>query len=248
MLGGDGRVAYLAQKLTKSIDNSIDRHVWFGDKLADDIAGGGVYKNGTDITLYNVINGLFQQLFAEVLITDDNYVAIAENALATTAAQRAIGSTTTIDTLRKMLDARSLELQSMSEGESTGRTYAFYMTTDLYNSLKNFLEDKNLVPDSNATLLRNGEAGGITYNGFVIHRMYQWDNTIRKFQDNGTKLNLPNRILFTSMENIPIGLTNESDFETIEQWYSKDDRKIHQLYEYNMDVKHLQKTDTVFAY
>jgi len=66
-------------KVEQAMTKMSNRLVWFGDKTGDDVTGGGVITNGTDITYFTILDGLFKQIFAEIPTTASNYVAIPSN-------------------------------------------------------------------------------------------------------------------------------------------------------------------------
>ena len=230
-------------KVEQAMVVMLNRLVWFGDKAADTIANGGELKNGTDPDYFNIINGLFQQLFIDIPDTAENYVAIPENALASYALQANLSADRGLATFRAMynkMDARYFEaLQNGAQPE-------FLVTRQLAQNWEDFLEDKALA----TTLLTRAEDGSsrMSYRGIPIVVRYDWDSNIRNYFDNGTVYVKPHRAVLTLKENIPVGTLSESDLDTLTSFYDQKDKANYIDFDLKLDTKHLQDYMTVFAY
>ena len=71
---------------------------------------------------------------------------------------------------------------------------------------------------------------------------YFYDNTVNQ------AYYLPNRIVFTIPENIPIGTLNESDMTNLKMWFSDDDNKYKTKYGFSEDAKVLEEYLIVVGY
>lgn len=224
--------------IEKAIEKMANRLVWFGDTAADDITGGGVYKNGTLMTLYTPLNGLFKQIFAEV--TGTNKVAITQNAGASYAAQ-VLPADASLAYLRKMYNAQSAE---MHQAKSEGASLEFNVTRQFAQNYIDTIEDKSL-----GFMLQRTEEGSTAYQyrGVPIIIRDDWDNYIN-LQDNGTKINIPHRALLTFKENIPVSVLSEDDLTTVDSWYEKKDKTNIMDFALYIDAKLLEQKLAVAAY
>lgn len=219
----------------------LNRLVWFGDKAADNVAGGGVIKDGVDVDYFNIFDGLFKQILTEIPTTAANYVAISENAGASYAAQ-ALADDKALTVFRGMhnaLDARFFV--AIEEGAQP----ELLVTRELMQNYWNTLEDKSL----NFSLAETQD--GITkmsYRGIPIKVRHDWDNNIRSYQDNGTKFNLPHRAVLTVKENIPVGTVSTDDLNNLVSWYEQKDKANYIDFDLKLDAKHLLPYLTVAAY
>ena len=68
------------------LEQAIPQLVWFSDKAAA-ITPTGTMSVGTNLNEFNVINGLWKQIYAEINASLGNYVVITQNAAATYALQ-----------------------------------------------------------------------------------------------------------------------------------------------------------------
>lgn len=238
---GSEELGVLVAKLEQAIQKMLNRLAWFGNTAADNVTDGGVITDGVDVAYFNIIDGLFKQIFTEIPTSASNYVEIAKNAGANYAAQ-------TLDdgdaiaifrAMHKAIDSRFFE--AIEEGAQP----EFEVTRELWQNYEDTLEDKSIVFSLAET------QDGISkraYRGIPIKVRHDWDNNIRSYEDNGTKYNLPNRAILTVKENIPIGTLSESDFDTLESWYEKKDKANYIDFDLKLDAKHLLPYMTVAAY
>lgn len=226
--------------LETAVKKMLNRLVWFADTAADDIAGGGVYVNGTVMTLYTPFNGLFKQLFADVPAGVSNNVVITKNAGASYAAQ-ILAADEGLTILRKMYKAQK---PVMHQARRDGASLKFYMTRELAENYEDTLEDKSIVFSLKET---TDGMSALKYRNISIEIRDDWDGYIA-LQDNATKINLPHRAVLTFKENIPVGTVNESDFDTIESWYDKDTKENKMDFALYLDAKHLTSDLSVVAF
>ncbi|SOC79823.1 hypothetical protein SAMN06296241_1360 [Salinimicrobium sediminis] len=240
-IGGE-EFGVIISKVEQAMKKMNNRLVWFGDTAALNVTGGGVIKDGVDVKYFNVIDGLWKQILAEVPTTAKNYVAISQNAGAGYAAQALPADYDALGLFRKMhdaIDARFFE--AMDEGAEP----QYLVTREIFQRFQAQLEDKSLA----FTLAETKDGvNGLSYRGITIKVRHDWDNNIRSYQDNGTKWNLPHRALLTVKENIPVGTLSEADLNNIESWYEKKDKKNYIDFDLKLDAKHLLDYMTVAAY
>lgn len=227
-------VALIEQMITQVLPTKI----WFSDKSADLIADGGVFKAGTDLDLYNVIDGLWKQITAEINSGDANYVAITQNAGLSYSAQ-ALGSDTAVAYLGSVFNAADSRLLQDPSAK-------FYVTRSVADNYRATLRSKTLGAGF-LEVLENGKSM-LYFEGYPIEIRYDWDRDIKALFDTGTKLDKPHRILFTTPDNIPVGTLSESDFGTVESWYEKKDKSNYIDVAFSLDAKFLESYMAVAAY
>lgn len=238
---GSEEFGVIIAKVEQAMTKMNNRLVWFGDKNALNVTGGGVITDGVSVNYFNIIDGLFKQIFTEVPTTAANYVAISENAGVNYAAQ-ALAADKALSVFRSMhtkMDARFFE--ALGDGAQP----QFLVTRELLQNYWDTLETKSI----NFSIAETTD--GITkfaYRGIPIKVRYDWDANIRAYQDNGTKLNLPHRAILTVKENIPVGTVSESDLTEILSFYDQKDKKNYIDFDLKLDVKHLLSYMTVAAY
>ena len=235
---GSEELGVVALRLEQAIESMLNRLVWFGDKAAADVSGGGVYADGTDVDYYNAFDGLFKQVFAEVI--GSNKVAISENAGASYAAQ-SLPADAALAYFRSCYKAQK---PVMHQARSAGATVKFLVTREIAENYQDTMEDKSL-----AFMLTRAEQGSdsMQYRGIEIEIRDDWDMVIA-LQDNGTVKNIPHRVLLTAKENIPVGTLSSTDFDTIESFYDQKDKNNYMDFAMTIDAKLLEADLAVAAY
>ena len=233
---GSEELGVIVVAVEKAVEKMANRLVWFGDKAAANITGGGVYVDGTLMTLYTPINGLFQQIFTEVT----QRVTITENAGADYAAQ-ALPANSALAYLRAMYN---LQHPTMHQAKLDGASLEFQVTRAFAQNYIDSIEDKSL-----AFMLQRTEEGSseYQYRGIPIFVRDDWDGYIA-LQDNGVKLNIPHRALLTFKENIPVATLSTDDLTTLESWYEKKDKTNIMDFALYIDAKLLEPKLAVVAY
>ena len=224
--------------IEQMIKNALPKKVWFSDVDADTIANGGVLKNGTDKALYNVIDGLFKQIFAEVGSGDDNFVSITQNAGASYALQAlptdgALGYLTSV---MNQADSRLLEDPSAK----------ILVTRTVADNYRNTLRTKTLSAGF-MEVVENGKAT-LYFDGYEVVTMHEWDRIINADFDNGTKKDKPHRIIFTTPSNIPVATLSTDDLTNLKSFYYGFGQSNVVDVAFSLDAKHLESYMTVGAY
>lgn len=223
------------------IDNmlaeTLPYKVWFSDTTADYIADGGLFKAGTDLDLYNVIDGIWKQIFAEA-VTGTNHVVITQNAGVSYTAQAlpadaALGYLTSV---MNMADSRLLEDPSAK----------LYVTRSIADNYRNTLRTKNL----GAGFLEVVEGGRprLMFDGIEVKVRYDWDRFIDANQNNGTVRKMPHRIVFTTPDNIPVGTLSTDDLATLDSFYDRTLKSNIVDVAFSLDAKMLENYMIVSAY
>jgi len=231
--------AYLVGLVEEASREDILTKIWFSDTTAATYTGSGVFTNGTDLDFFNVIDGLFKQIFVDVPTSAANYVAITKNAAATYALQ-ALAAGEGMATLKAMYGKADSRLRGASGVE-------FLVTRTLFDAYLNDLESTQNTGAGNTFINEKGQLT-LTYRGIPVKLMDIWDNTINTYQNNGTKWYRPHRAILTVPTNIPVGTPSEGDFGSVDAFYDKVTKMNYVDGAYGLDTKHLQNYLTVAAY
>lgn len=223
--------ALIEQMITTNLPNKV----WFSDTAADDVDGSGVFTSGTDLDLWNVIDGLFKQIFADANIPT---VSIAKNVGASYALQ-ALAADDAVATLTSMVNAADSRLLEDA-------TAQILVTRSLADNYRDTLRTKTLGAGF-IEVTENGKPE-LYFDGYKVVVMHEWDRTIRAHQDNATKWNLPHRAVFTVPANIPVATLSESDLSTLDSFYDQYRKSNIVDVAFSLDAKHLESYMTVAAY
>lgn len=221
--------------ISQMLKESLPLKVWFSDTAADDIAGGGVFTNGTDLDLWNVIDGLFKQIFADsniprVTITKNQGASYAAQVLDTDEAY------SIFEEIVNTADSRLIE-------DPTAKILA---TRSMVDNYRDTLRNKTL----GAGFIEITEDGKriLTFDGYEVVTMHEWDRTIKADQDNGTTYYRPNRAVFTTPSNIPVATLSTDDLTNLESFYDQYRKSNIVDVAFSLDAKHLESYMTVAAY
>jgi hypothetical protein len=208
--------------------------IWFSNKtvIAADMT------TGVDLDLYNVIDGLFKQIFAEVGSGDDNYVEITQNAGISYAAQ-ALPTDAAVGYLAKVMNQADSRLLA-------DPTAQLLVTRSIADNYRNTLRNKTLGAGF-MEVTENGRPQ-LYFDGYKVVTMDMWDREIKANFDDGTVLDKPHRIVFTTPANIPVATTSTDDFDTLDSFYDRY-KKVNVVdVAFSLDAKHLEPYMTVAAY
>jgi hypothetical protein len=234
-----GQGDFLVASILDRWKESILRKVWLSDTTAADVAGGGDFTNGTDLGFFNTFDGFYKQIFAEIPSGAKNHVAIDKNGGANYQAQE-LASGDAIATLKAMYnkaDSRLLGLQGNK----------FYVTRSIYDGYMNDLEDIQNQGAGNTMINEEGQMT-LRYRGIEVCNVEVVDRAISEFQNDGTKLNIPHRVVLTNPTNLKVGTLAQGDFGELEAFYDMY-HKVNVIDGvYSIDVKHMESYLTVAAY
>lgn len=230
----------VVEALRKAMERFVWRFLWFNDKAATNVTDGGLVKDGVDPKYFNIIDGLWKQIFAQVVVNPSQHVTITENSGASYALQ-ALDD----DKVRKMLfDMTFLAPLELRDLPGT----AIYVTQSVYDSYYRSLTDAEKVAiESREEKFINGMPA-LKCNGYQVIAMPEWDRIIRMYFDNGTTLHLPHRALMTNVKVLGAGFDSMEDFSNLNVWYEKKERKVYIEAMGNGDAKLLHPNLFVTAY
>ncbi|MEW5675566.1 hypothetical protein ABGT15_04575 [Flavobacterium enshiense] len=225
---GSEEIKMIASRLLEALDETILRLVWFGDKDAANVVSGGTITNGVNVDYFNSVDGLFKQIFAGVTAGNIKRATIAANTGSTYNAQE-LAAGEALTAMRKVYNQADTRLKNHKDG-------MFIVTQSVYDNFLDKLEDAGLSAVGQLAI----NDGVMTYRGKKILVADFMDRNITAYQDNGTKYNLPNRIVFTIPSNIPVGTLDSGEFKELGVWFDKTDRKVYTENIFSLDAKVLE--------
>lgn len=203
--------------LDLAIKHMMWRFIWFGDTAAQNAGSSGQITDGVDIELFKTTDGFWKQLFAVATENAAQKTAIAANNEESTALQFsklkeagvAIGI---FDSILENADSRIASMEG--SGIFCTKSLADALTKDLKREYKEILTWEQIFKGLDVT----------EYNGTMIYRVSIWDRFIQKYQNNGTKLNLPHRALFGSPKQLFVGTPADDIISQLDIWFDRKDR------------------------
>ncbi len=211
---------YLTQVYRPALEDAIRkmfwRQVWFGDTTAQNVADGGFITDGVDVDLFKTNDGLWKKLFEITTSKSAQKTTISANQEASFAGQRSAlrvkgVATGIVDSLIMDADPRI----------STMEDSAIFMTKSLADALA-----QDVKATYNTIMPWEVVFSGVQateYNGVRIYAISAWDRMIQKYQNDGTKLHVPHRAVYTSPKNLLVGSQSNLVGE-LDIWFNKDER------------------------
>ncbi|WNM18609.1 hypothetical protein [Flavobacterium capsici] len=221
-------VKMLASRLLEAIDETVLRLVWFGDKDAENIVSGGTITNTVNKNYFKSVDGLWKQIFAGVTAGDIKRATIAANTGATYSAQE-LSTGEALTVMRKVYNQSDSRLKNHPDAQ-------FIVTQSMYDNFLDKLEDAGL----NAVGQLAINDGVMTYRGRKIVVSDFMDRIITSSLNNGTKYNYPNRVVFSTPDNLRVGTLDSGEFKELSIWYDKTDRKVYTENIFSLDAKVLE--------
>jgi hypothetical protein len=230
--------SFVVERMTAAAQEDLLRIIWFNDKDADNVSGGGVIKNGVSLTDYNIIDGLWKQIFAVVAGNAARRVTISQNAAVSKILQLDLQDDTALVVFQSLMTKADSRLKSAPDK-------ILLCTTTLLENYAGYLESKNT--DASFLRIENGYST-LRYRNVTIYGIDFWDRTIQADFDNGTTYDLPHRALLTTKMNLAVGSDRLADAESFKVYYSEDTELNNFKGKYRVDAKLLQDYLVQVAY
>lgn len=194
--------------LQKAIYEMMWRLIWFGDTDAKNATSSGVIKDGIDTALFTSCDGLWKRLNAIIAANANQKTAIEANQEASYAEQKskirekgaAIGI---VDNM--LVDA---------DGRIFDKDHALFMTNSLFKALRSDLYERSKYQLTTEKLMEGVMLS--EYDGQTVIVLDIWDRMIKKYEDNGTKYNLPHRALLAPIDNLMVGTSDDNMFSQLD--------------------------------
>jgi len=234
---GSKEMGLIISLIDQMLIEKLPTKIWFSDKSAA-ITPTGKFKVGTNLALHNVIDGLWKQIFVDVASGDSNYVVITENAGASYVAQN-LPTDAGLNYLTAVVNAADSRLIEDPAA-------FIQVTRSIADNYKNTLRTKTI----GAGFLEVTEGGKsqLFFDGYKVVVRHDWSREIKALFDNGTKVDKPHRILFTTPSNIPVATPSADDFSTLTSFYDQYRKSNVVDVAFGLDAKHLEDYMTVAAY
>lgn len=197
---------FIVERMSDAAYEDALRIVWFNDKDATNVDGSpaGTITSGVSIADYNIIDGLWKQLFAIGTATPARVIPIAANGQATFALQDST-----------LLASNGVAAKEVFNGLMNGADYrlrgaadkVIVSTQSLVDAYANYLESVGV--DASFVRIENGFST-LRYRNTEIIGFDFWDRTIRADFSNGTKWHLPHRAILTTKSNLGVGFDASS--------------------------------------
>ena len=203
--------------LDLAIKHMMWRFIWFGDTDAANVGSSGQITDGVDVELFKTTDGFWKQLFAIGTENTSQKTEIAANSQTTTATQFSALKTESVaigifDSLLESADPRIASMDGA--GIFCTKSLADALTMDLKNEYKLILTWEQIFKGLDVT----------EYNGVPIYRVSIWDRFIQKYQNDGTKLNLPHRAVFGSPSQLLVGTPANQLISDLDIWFERKER------------------------
>lgn len=205
---------FIMNILAKDIAKMVFRHAWFGDTNAAQFPV-GILTPGTDPTFFNVIDGFWVQLAAIYAANPAQLYAMPGNNQATTALQLSVATPAlTLAALQGIIDAAPAELTMQPDR-------VILVTQSVLQRYYRALQGTAYC--CAIETLQNGMQ--VTHiDGIPIIGIPLWDQWIRAYENNGTTLNDPHRVVYSTISNLNIGMVCTSLFDSINSFYDQRSR------------------------
>lgn len=194
------------------------RLAWFNDEDAANVSAGGVITDGVSTEYFDILNGLWKQIFADATIP---YVEITANSGATYADQE-ITVADAVSVLREMYRKAPTVLKS-------SRGAKFAVTQGIFDAMVDKLSGDGCDCTITNIQFENFQNGvqRIRYRGYPVEAVSEWTRSIEAYEDNGTTYNLPNRALFYTVNALGFGVDAVESFTVNKVWYENKDRGVY---------------------
>ena len=201
---------FILDILVKDIEKMVLRHIWFGDKNATNFPV-GVLTPGVDEDFFNVIDGFWVQLAAIYAANPDRRTAFVGNDQATRALQFSVATPVlTYANLNAVIDAAPCELAAAPDRILLVTNSIMQRIRRQLQTLGTIFQDYRLMPNGLEIA---------TWDGIPIYSNCLWDQWIAAYENNGTTLNNPHRVVYTTKSNLLVGMACTSLFENVNTFY-----------------------------
>lgn len=223
---------FLEDRIGIAAREAVLRHVWLGNKAADNVANGGVLKAGVDKLYFNPINGLWAQGLAIVAANSKQHITIAKNAGASYAAQAFDDTDTENKVITKALTAAIFKADMRLRAQTDKVLIVTQSVFDQY--VQERISVSGIEPAYNRV---EGGIDTIQIHGVDVIPFDFLDRMIASYEDNGTKLNNPHRFMLATVSNLQVATEEEKNLSELDPFYSKESKKYIIDYGFNLDAK-----------
>lgn len=204
--------------LERQMMRMIWRFGWFGNKDAKNIAEGGVLTADVKKELFTTCDGLFKRIFAQCAGSSKQLTAIEANAKTTFAEQK--GAMLVQGVATGIVDTMLMDADSRITADSGSIILMTkYMADALHWDVK-----KTYHEQMEWTTIFDG-FDVAKYDGVNIARISIWDRFIGAYENSGTKLNLPYRMVFGNIKQFMVGTDQDALISDLDVWFERKERR-----------------------
>lgn len=205
-------------RLEVALYKMMFRIAWFGDTAADTTANSGILKIGTDKTYFNMTDGIWKQLYTIGTGDATRVVTISANSQATFAAQKSAIMTSGVATgiMNSLITGASPKLREANR-------QVIYITLGLKDALDFDLQQNNKGSELQWRSLFNG-IQETTYQGIRLVAVPLFDEIIQTYEGTTTAWNKPYRAVYTTEENLLLGVGGTDTVADIRIWFDQTDQ------------------------
>lgn len=201
--------------IDRAYTEALWRMSWFSDKNAANISDSGKITDGVNIKLLNMADGLWKRIQAIVAANPEQKIAIAANSQNTYATQKsALTPAIALQTIEDVLSA--------ADGRIFNNGGKLMMTNAFFQKLR-----KGYNQEYKATIPFENVSRGVSiseFDGIQILVFNEWDVNIKTYENSGTALNLPYRVIYANPDNLLIGTEDNKLVADMDLWFDKTDR------------------------
>jgi hypothetical protein len=240
---GSDEETFILALVLDALSKSVPRYAWFGDSAVAiaDVDSAGTIAVGLN-KYYSAVDGIWKKIFASVLAGGIQNVELTENSQVTIEAQEALAEGRATEIFEAIWKKATPILRARPDKQ-------LLVTRGIFENYRQSLEKKGIV--YNIDIVQNG-LQSLKWNGIPIVNMETiWDMDLQAdFVDNTTNnaYFLPNRVVLTVPENIPITTLNENDMSVLESFYVQKDRVYDIAFGFTMDALFIDEELIVTAY
>lgn len=193
------------------------RFIWFGNTVANNVGSSGVLTDGVDAKLFQTCDGFFKQLFSVCTANASQHLSIAANNEATYALQKSKlkEAKVAIGIFESLLEDADPRIASMDgSGLFVTKSLGDALSKDLKREYKEILTWEQIFKGLEVS----------EFEGVPIYKVSIWDRFIQRYENDGTKFNLPHRAVFGSPKQLFVGSRNNKPISDLEVWFNQDER------------------------
>jgi hypothetical protein len=235
---------FVVERMSDGALEDLYRIVWFNDTDAANYnsSPAGVITNGVSLGDYNIIDGMWKQLFAIASADTARRVTIAANAEATTSLQYSVlnasNGVAAKNVFNSLVNTADYRLKGAADK-------VIVSTQSLVDAYANYLESQG----NDASFVRiEGGFSTLRYRNQEIIGFDFWDRTIQADFNNGTKLFLPHRAIMTTKSNLAVGFDASSGVSDFKVFYDDMTETNNFKGAYKVDAKVLEDYMVQVAY
>jgi hypothetical protein len=191
------------------------RLAWFGDKDAKATASGGILLNAADAPYFTVTDGFWKRIYDVVATDSSRRTTIDANAQTTKAAQKTAFMASGYAT--KIMDNIIMDADPLLRNASN---QVIFITQNFADALQIDIRNNNKGSELQWQSIFSG-IQETQFNGKRLIVMPTWDENIQSFEGTAEKFNQPYRAIYTTTDNLCVGLESESELQDLQVWFDQ---------------------------